>query len=65
LIAVEVVGEPSPRSMTKPTLEIECPGGSIVRLREEVSVDVLERVLRVCQQIQVEGASVSAPVRSC
>jgi hypothetical protein len=65
LIAVEIVDEASVHSMTALTLEIECPGGAVIRLREEVSVDVLKRVIRACQQIQTEGASVSVPVRSC
>jgi adenosine/AMP kinase len=65
LIAVEIVDETSVRSMTTAMLEIECPGGAVIRLREEVSVDVLQRVIRACQQVQTEGASASVPVRSC
>ena len=65
LVAVEIVGETSLRSATMPMLEIECPGGAVIRLREEVSVEVLQRVMRACQQMQMEGASVSVPVRSC
>lgn len=42
------------------TLEIECPGGPVVRLREDVSLEILERVMFVCRQ-QV-GTS---EVRSC
>jgi hypothetical protein len=65
LIAVEIVDETPVRSMTTQTLEIECPGGAVIRLREEVSVEVLQRVIRACQQVQTEGASLSGPVRSC
>jgi hypothetical protein len=65
LVAVEIVGETSVRATITPTLEIECPGGAVIRLREEVSVDVLQRVMRACQQIQAEGVSVGVAVRSC
>ena len=61
LIAVEIVGETAPG----PTLEIECPGGPVIRLREEVSVDVLMRVMQACQQVHGESVSASAAVRSC
>jgi hypothetical protein len=60
LIAVEVIGGASSR----PVLEIECPGGAVIRLREDVSVEILERVIRACQQVQ-SGASAHVPVRSC
>jgi hypothetical protein len=63
LVAVEIVGETSVGAT--PTLEIECPGGAVIRLREEVSVDVLQRVMRACQQVQAEGTSVGVAVRSC
>jgi hypothetical protein len=65
LMAVKIVDEPSRSSMAAPTLEIECPGGTVIRVREEVSLDVLQRVLRACQQIQSEDASASVSVRSC
>jgi len=42
------------------TLEIECPGGPVIRVREDVSLEILERVMRACRQ-QV-GTS---EVRSC
>jgi hypothetical protein len=65
LVSVQVVGEPISIPTAQKTLEIECAGGPVVRLREDVSLEVLERVLRVCQQLQCEGASTSAAVRSC
>jgi len=61
LVSVQVVGEASSPSTVRQTLEIECPGGPLVRLREDVSAEVLERVLRVCQQVQGGDAA----VRSC
>jgi hypothetical protein len=65
LISVEVVGEASVPSAVTQTLEIACPGGPVVRLREDVSAEVLERVLRVCRQLQCEDASTSVAVQSC
>ena len=64
LIAVQIVDEPSP-SRERQTLEIECPGGPVIRLREDVSAEVLERVMRACLQVQFENASSSGLVRSC
>jgi hypothetical protein len=60
-VSVQVVGESTLPSGARQTLEVECPGGPVVRLREDVSAEVLERVLRVCQQLQGE----SVAVRSC
>ena len=65
LISVEIVDDASPCSTSPAILSIECPGGAVVRLREEVSTDVLQRVMRACQQIQAEGVGASVPVRSC
>jgi hypothetical protein len=64
LIAVQVVGESS-ISAASPTMEIECPGGAMIRLREDVSAEVLQRVMQACQQVQMSGAGVSGSVRSC
>ena len=50
LIAVQVVGESSTTSVP-PMMEIECPGGAVIHLREEVSAEVLQRVMQACQQI--------------
>ena len=50
LISVRVVGEASSSAMVGPTMEIECPGGAVIRLREDVSVEVLERVIRACRK---------------
>jgi hypothetical protein len=67
LIAVEIVGDVASRLTVSPTtLEIECPGGAVVRLREDVSVEVLQRVMVACQLVSLpEGAFASAQVRSC
>lgn len=64
LIAVQVVGESS-ISAVPPRMEIECPGGAVIRLREDVSEEVLQRVMQACQQVQVNGAGVNGSVRSC
>jgi hypothetical protein len=65
LIAVEIVSDPPPSSAATQLLEIECPGGAVIRVREEVSIDVLQRMLRACQQIQSEVALARKAVRSC
>jgi len=65
LVSVQVVSEPLSIPTAQQTLEIECAGGPVVRLREDVSVEILERVLRVCRQLSCEGASTSGAVRSC
>lgn len=66
LIAVEIVGAAEPRSMANPTLEIECPGGAVIRLREDVPADVLQRVMAACQQVRpAQAALVTRQVRSC
>jgi hypothetical protein len=59
------VGDVSDPSTPNPTLEIECPGGPVIRLREDVSLEVLQRVMTACQRIPVEDASAGARVRSC
>jgi hypothetical protein len=51
LIAVEIMGEVSPPPRVSSTIEIECPGGPVVRVREDVSAEILQRVMRTCQQI--------------
>ena len=65
LISVQVVGEASRPSTVGQSMEIECPGGAVIRLREDISAEVLERVLRVCLQIRNESVCASGPVRSC
>ena len=65
LIAVQIVDEPSP-SRERQTLEIECPGGPVIRLREDVCVEVLQQVLKACQQAcQGNVSATREPVRSC
>ena len=51
LIAVEIVGESSPLMTTRPMMEIECPGGPVIRVREDVSAEVLQRVIGSCQHL--------------
>ena len=63
LVAVQVVSDDVPRPTASPTLEIVCPGGAVVRLREDVSTEVLCRVMAACQQVH-RAQSVCA-VRSC
>jgi hypothetical protein len=72
LIAVEIVGESSPPTRVSATIEIDCPGGPVVRVREDVSVEILQRVMRTCQQILrgeiedlVSSVGVSLGRRSC
>ena len=65
LVAVQVVGEPTPIATVTQTMDIECSGGPVIRLREEVSAEVLLRVIRACQQVQIEGAPGGGLVRSC
>jgi hypothetical protein len=66
LIAVNILDEPISRPAKPPLLEIECPGGPLIRLREEVPIEVLQRVMRACRMDQEEcGSAVSAAVRSC
>lgn len=59
LIPVQVVGEASSAGMVAPVMEIECPDGAVIRLREDDSAEVMEWVMRVCQQIRIKGACVS------
>jgi hypothetical protein len=52
--------------MASPTLEIQCVGGAVVRLREDVSTEVLQRVIAACQQVHRTTRVVgSEQVRSC
>ena len=63
LVAMQVVGSSAPAGAR--TMEIECPGGAVIRLREDVSAEVLQRVIQACHQVQVEDAHVNGSVRSC
>jgi transposase-like protein len=71
LVALEIVGDESPQSTvttTSPTLEIACPGGLVIRLREDVSSNVLQRVIEVCEQshrVAVGSAAEVREVRLC
>jgi hypothetical protein len=65
LVAVQVVGEVSSVPVEARTIEIACPGGTVLRLREEVSAEVLQRVIQACGRAQVEDASRNGSVRSC
>ena len=46
------------------TLEIEAPGGVVIRLREDVSAEVLQRVIAACQMSHSTAAARSQE-RSC
>ena len=50
---------------TPPTLEIETRSGILVRLREEVSVEILRRVLDVCHATGNDFPGDRSEVRSC
>ena len=53
LVALDIVPDASPQSsiaIANSTLEIVCSGGVVVRLREEVSSEVLQRVMIACAQ---------------
>ena len=53
LVALEIVGDASQQSQVttaSSTLEITCPSGVVIRLREEVSSEVLQRVIVACEQ---------------
>jgi hypothetical protein len=69
---VEVVGDtppPRPAAVTAGlTVEITCSGGVVVRLREEVSPEVLQRVIAACGQchrVAAESVVELREVRSC
>ena len=47
-----------------PTLAIEGPGGIVIRLREDVSVEVLRRVIAACQ-LSHSTAAARSQERSC
>jgi hypothetical protein len=65
LIAVEIVGAPLPESATS-LMEIECPGGPVIRVREGASLEVLQRVMKACWMTQAEcGPAAPEAVRSC
>ena len=71
LVALEIVGDESPQSTVttmSPTLEIASPGGVVIRLREDVSSDVLQRVIEACEQshrVAAESAAEAREVRLC
>ena len=66
LIAVKIVDDATTRPMASATLEIEFPGSPMIRLREDVSIEVLRRVLLACQQVQqAERPSAPVAVRTC
>ena len=64
-MAVEIVGDCAPESPAS-LMEIACPGGPVIRLREEASLEVLQRVMKAWRLTQAEcGPSVREAVRSC
>lgn len=58
LIALDIIDTGAP------TLEIEVSGGVIIRLREDVSAEVLQRVIVACQLTQ-PAAAAGDQQRSC
>ena len=76
LIAVDIVGDATPLSTatplsrtTSPAIEIDGPGGVVIRLREEVSTEVLQRVIVACERSRrvaaTEATLANREVRSC
>ena len=53
LIALDII------DAANASLEIEAPGGVVIRLREEVSVEVLQRVIAACQMSHSTAAAPS------
>jgi hypothetical protein len=54
----------SPPSTKAATLEVELPGGVVIRLREEVSAEVLQRVIVACERSRhVVGTEAGVPGR--
>jgi hypothetical protein len=58
LIALDII------DTATPSLEIEAPGGVVIRLREDVSVEVLRRVIAACQ-LSHSTAAARSQERSC
>lgn len=58
LIALDIIDSATP------SLEIEAPGGVVIRLREDVSVEVLRRVIAACQ-LSHSTAAARSQERSC
>jgi hypothetical protein len=58
LIALDII------DTANATLEIEAPGGVVIRLREDVSAEVLQRVIAACQ-LSEPAAAARGQERSC
>ena len=58
LIALDII------HTATPSLEIEAPGGVVIRLREDVSVEALRRVIATCQ-LSHSTAAARSQERSC
>lgn len=58
LIALDII------DIATASLEIEAPGGVVIRLREDVSVEVLRRVIAACQ-LSHSTAAARSQERSC
>ncbi len=58
LVALDII------ETANPILEIEGPGGVVIRLREDVSAEVLQRVIAACRLSQAFAAA-HAEERSC
>lgn len=58
LVALDIIGT------ANPILEIEGPGGVVIRLREDVSKEALQRVIAACQ-VNHSAAAGRGEERSC
>lgn len=66
LIALDLVCDPASLPTTSQTLDIICPDGPVIRLREDASVATLERVIVACRQADRSSVVVEhREVRSC
>lgn len=52
LVAVDLVYDTMPSPVANAMLEIACPGGAVIRVRENASADILEAVMLACQRVQ-------------
>lgn len=62
LVALDII------EASSPTVQIELPGRVVIRVREEASVDVLQRVIAACQHNSLVASEIMAAhreVQSC
>jgi crotonobetainyl-CoA:carnitine CoA-transferase CaiB-like acyl-CoA transferase len=69
LIAVDVISDVIHSENAAQMLEIECPGGVVIRLRESADADVVRRVITACLQSRAAASEFfmtrSGEVTSC